>query len=79
MLRRERNSGPRRTIKSCIAAAVSGATTGSEYCGFVRRRNTNGSMMRLTVRLSGPPSSLLSTSTPGPIARHACSITARRG
>lgn len=35
--------------------------------------------MRLTVLLNGPPSSLLSTSTPGPIARHARSITARRG
>ncbi|WP_197415341.1 hypothetical protein [Mycobacterium sp. M26] len=36
-------------------------------------------MMRLTVRRSGPPSSPLSTSTPGPIARHAASMTARRG
>ena len=36
-------------------------------------------MMRLTVRLKGPPSSPLSTSTPGPIARHAWSITDRRG
>jgi hypothetical protein len=59
--------------------AVSGGTTGAEYCGFDRNRNTNGSMIRLTVRLKGPPSSLLSTSTPGPIARHARSITDRRG
>ena len=36
-------------------------------------------MIRLTVRRSGPPSSPLSTSTPGPIARHAPSITAWRG
>ena len=28
--------------------------------------------MRLTVLRSGPPSEPLSTSTPGPIARHAC-------
>ncbi|GAB4629662.1 hypothetical protein MAHJHV58_30310 [Mycobacterium avium subsp. hominissuis] len=54
-------------------------TTGAEYAGLDRSRNTNGSMMRLMVRLNGPPSSALSTSTPGPIARHAASITDRRG
>ena len=36
-------------------------------------------MIRLTVLRSGPPSSPLSTSTPGPIARQAASITACRG
>lgn len=58
-------------IASCINVAVAGSTTGAEYWGFDRNRSTSGSMMRLTVRLNGPPSSLLSSSTPGPIARHA--------
>ena len=35
--------------------------------------------MRLTVLRNGPPSSPLSTSTPGPMARQATSITAWRG
>ena len=62
-----------------IASATSDATNGAEYRVFERNRSTKGSMIRLTVRRSGPPSTPLSTSTPGPIARHAFSITARRG
>ena len=67
------------TIASWISAATSAVTNGAEYLVLERRRSTSGSMIRLTVRLNGPPSSALSTSTPAPMARHACSITARRG
>src|SRR6478752_376007 len=74
-----RNWAPCPTIRSCIATATSASTNGAEYCAFARSRSTNGSMIRLTVRRNGPPSSPLSTSTPGPMARHARSITARRG
>ena len=48
-----------------------GSTNGAENWVFDRSRSTSGSMIRLTVRRNGPPSSPLSTSTPGPIARHA--------
>ena len=65
-------------MTSNIAAATSALTNGAEYAGLVRNRNTSGSRIRLTVRRSGAPSSPLSTSTPGPIARQARSITARR-
>ena len=37
------------TIRSRIAAAVSGVTTGAEYCGLARSRSTSGSRIRLTV------------------------------
>ena len=48
-----------------------------EYTGIVEMLSRLDE--RFTVRRNGPPSSPLSTSTPGPIARHARSITARRG
>ena len=74
---REPGSQPTATVRVlgdelvACADATSGPSTGAENCGLDRSRNTNGSRMRLTVRRSGPPSVPLSTSTPGPIARHA--------
>jgi hypothetical protein len=66
-----RNADPLPTIRSCIADATPASTNGAEYWVFARSRSTRGSMIRLTVLRNGPPSSPLSTSTPGPIARHA--------
>jgi hypothetical protein len=66
-------------MASISCAATSGSSIGVENCGLDRSRNTSGSRIRFTVRRSGPPSALLSTSTPSPIARHAWSIAARRG
>ena len=64
---------------SISQAATSVLTKGAENAALLRSRRTSGSMMRFTVRRRGPPSSPLRTSTPGPIARQARSITARRG
>ncbi len=52
---------------------------GRSTAGWTAAAAPAGSRMRLTVRRSGPPSEPLSTSTPGPIARQAWSMTARRG